>query len=99
MCAKHRYNFFHIYHDRYQNHCTVVTFQCKLLLRLKFQPLGEKKPTRECWEISIVFPLTFFYVKRSEISARSKMAEALDINPRQLCCGSQLWVMERYKVG
>ena len=35
MCAEHQYVFFHIYHDRYQNHCTVVTFQCKLLLRLK----------------------------------------------------------------
>ena len=28
MRAEHQYNFFHIYHDR----CTVVTFQCKLLL-------------------------------------------------------------------
>ena len=36
MCAEYQYNFFLIYHDRYQKHCTVVTFQCKLLLRLKF---------------------------------------------------------------
>ena len=43
MCAEQQYNFFHIYHDRYQNHCTVVTFQCKLLLRLKFRFLFIKE--------------------------------------------------------
>ena len=31
---------------------------------------------REFWGISIVYPLTFFYVKRLEISVRSKIAEA-----------------------
>ena len=43
MCAEHQYNFFHIYNDRYQNHCTVVTFQCKLLLRVFFSK--KKKST------------------------------------------------------
>ena len=33
----------------------------------------------ECWGISIVFPLTFFFVRPSEISVHSNMAESLDV--------------------
>ena len=43
MCAEHQYNFFHIYHDRYQNHCTVVILRQEYLVILAASKLGEEK--------------------------------------------------------